>query len=139
METIKYADNSNGKLLCTYFPDVRKPLGEKYTIGNILEIHHESIGFLGYAKVVAVLPFKYKNITDNMAYAVIGHNANYLRKMLNQFYENINQETDLVHVILQFTERHAETLHTLLERHYNKLLSITPRAAQYADGPHLTQ
>jgi hypothetical protein len=138
MDSIKYSDNWNGKLLCDCWADVRKPFPGKYTPGTILEIQHDRIGFLGYAKVMSVQPFHYKNITDNMSFTVTGQPAGFLKKMLCQFYEDITPESPLVHVIIKFTERNADTLHQLLEKQYNKLLSITPRAkaAEYADAPH---
>jgi hypothetical protein len=136
MDTITYKENWNGKLLCDTFPDVRLPF-QKYTTGTILEVQHERIGFLGYAKVLSVQPFLFSQITDNMAYSVIGKPRTYLRKVLSDFYEGMKEDTKLVHIILAFTERNPATLHQLLEKQYNKFLAITPRANAYADGPHI--
>jgi len=136
MESINYSDNWNGKLLCDCWADVRKPIPARYSLGNILEVNHATIGLLGYAKVIAVQPCYYKNINDNMAYTVTGKSANFLRRMLSQFYGQMSEDTPLVHVVLQFTQRHAETLPKLLEKQYDRMLSITPKATQYADGPH---
>lgn len=136
MEKITYSDNWNGKLLCDCWPDIRKPIAAKYSPGTILEIEHNTIGFLGYAKVISVYPFQYKSINDHMSYTVTGKGAGFLKKILTSFYDNINNETQLVHVVLQWTQRNPDTLHQLMEKQYSKMLSITPRATQYADGPH---
>lgn len=136
MESITYSDNWNGKLLCNFFPDIRLPFPGKYTPGNILQSNHDRIGLLGLQKVISVYPILFKNINDHMAYTVCGNNAGYLKKMLSQFYENINQDTQLLHIVFMFTMREADTLPKLLEKHYDKLLSITPRSEEYIDGPH---
>jgi hypothetical protein len=136
MYAIKYTDNWNGKLLCDTWPDVRIPFAEFTTIGNILKVEHETIGFLGYARVLSCKPFTYGHITDNMSYSVTGKPRAYLKKMLTDFYEGMKEDTKLVHVILSFTERNPATLHKLIEKQYNKMLSITPKAHAYADGSH---
>lgn len=138
MDSIKYTSNFNNKLLNEFWPDVRLPLGQKFELHNTLEIELERVGFMGYAKIVAVKEFKYKHITDNMAYPVFGQSAPAMRKMLNQFYDyKLNSETNLVHVILHWTQRNPETLHQLFTKPWDKIIANTPNSKQYADGMHL--
>lgn len=138
METIKYSDNRNGNLLCDSFADIRLPFPQ-YSIGTINRIELEHIGFLGYARIITAMPIMYKDITDLRAFPVCGKSGSYLKEMIKRFYDHIYDERPMVFFISQWTERNPETLLKLIEKRYDKLLSITPKpkASEYADGPHL--
>ncbi len=129
METINYSSNFNGKLNNTCFADIRLPFPH-IAQGNYLHVNLDRVGSLGITRIISVMPIQFKHITDHMAFTVIGQNAGYLRKMLYQFYDGVNEETKFVHFIQAFTQRNPDTLFKLLETQHDKLLAGVQQYAQ---------
>ncbi len=128
MQQIKFTSNPHGKLFLNYFMDVRLYDEEKYMQGNILEVVLNN-KVLGTAKVVAIKPFKFCNLTDTFSFMNCGKHAAYQASLLEKYYVHegpIVSETKLMQIIFHWELREMELFEFLLKEWWQKIVDAQP-------------
>lgn len=117
MQTISYSQNWNGRIFLDNFSDVRLRDDEKFYIGNTLNIMLKGSS-VGEVEIVAMRFFRFKQITDVLAWTICGKPAPYLAEVLKRLYKSetdINPETELVHLVLHYKYRHIQNQSPFLQ------------------------
>ena len=128
---LDFTTNWNGKLFMDNFSTVRLLNHGKYFVGNEMEIKLRGVSF-GYAKVIAVRPFRYKQISDVLSYIDIGKPAHYLGSLIEKFYSkkvDLNRETELHHIVLHYTQRNIENQRAAIQDWWEGIVNKTQTAA----------
>ena len=129
MQTVNFSDNHHGKLFPDFFQDLRLPDEEKYMPGNVHEIQLKG-NVLGTAKVMAIRPCRYCNISDTFSFMNLGRHAAYQASMLERFYVHrvtkFDADTRLVQVVWRWETRNHELFDFLLTEWWNKTKASTP-------------
>ncbi len=128
MQQTNFSENPNGKLFLDHFGDVRKYQPDKYVAGNVIEILYKG-DHMGYAKVVAVAPFKFKQLKDTFSFVNCSKHAAYQANILNRMYNGgrmNNPETTFHHVVFEWTERNMEMHRDMLKDWWDKLVQKQP-------------
>lgn len=117
MQTISYSQNWNGRIFLDNFSDVRLPDDEKFFIGNSLKIMFKGCE-VGEVEIVAMRVFKFKQISDVLAWTIVGKPAAYLAEVLKRLYKSeseITPETDLIHLVLHYKYRNINNQSPFLQ------------------------
>ena len=115
MQTLSFSHNHNGKLLLNSFGTVRLHNPSKYGVGKTLEVDLNKLS-LGIVAVAAVRTFRFKQISDVLAYLDCGKPARSLADMMRRMYSkgiDLNAETQFDHVVLYYLKRNMDS-HAIL-------------------------
>ena len=129
--TLDFTTNWNGKLFLDNFSTVRLYNEGKYFIGSEMEVKLKGVSF-GTVKVIAARPFRYKQISDVLAFIDTGKPAHYLGALIKSFYSkkvNLNSETLLHHVVLHYTQRNIENQRAAIQDWWEGIVNKTQTTA----------
>ena len=135
MQKLHFNANHNGKLFLDHFGFVDLHDAERYTVGNHLDVFLRST-LLGTVTVVAVRTFRFKQISDILAFIECGKPAHYLADLLRRYCENkiaLGPETELDHVVLHYKQRHLHNHSLLLQEWWNEKVQQQP--TQFCQQP----
>lgn len=125
MQTVEIA-NYNGKLFLDHFGTVVPCDSERFFVGNTLSCTHKGKQ-VGTVRVEAVRRFKFKHISDALAYLECGNPAHYLAELLKRaaLFENTTIQPDSLidHVVFSYTERDLEVHYDLLKEWWQTKIS----------------
>ena len=99
MQYTNFSQNSNHKLCNFCFSDLRLDGNFELMQEREIRLRNEAIGI---AKVVALRTFNFGHLTDELAYNICGHNAQYLRSILKKMHGNVDPWRMVSWVVFQW-------------------------------------
>jgi hypothetical protein len=117
MDIINFSQNWNGRLFMDNFGDVRLRDDAKFFLENKMNLYYKGY-HLGVVSIAALRIFKFKQITDVLAYQVCGKPAPYLAKILKDLYSKeieMTPETELIHLVLHYSYRDCKVTAPVLQ------------------------
>ena len=130
MHKTEFSTNPNGKLFIHHFNDVRLYDAERHFIGAEHEIFLNK-HFLGIATVQALVGFRFKHIRDVLAFTIYGKPSHYLAAMLKQFYKEVNDDTEFVHLIWHWKQRNLAVQEPLIKDWWDNVRASTKTEEVY--------
>lgn len=123
MQNVSFSHNYNGKLFTDCFGSVQLEDNEMFFAGNLLRGLYANTE-IGVLKVQAVRKFRFKHISDVLAYIECGKPAHYLAAMIRQNAAAggyiINPETRIDHVVFCYESRNIANHSLLLQEWWHE-------------------
>ncbi len=123
MRKINFPKNHNGKLFLEFFSSIMPADNEVNKVGDCVEICLANQP-LGIAEIVSVKKFNFKNLSDLHAFAELGRPLPVLAATLKKQVPDIANDTELDHVVFQYTNRHLENQGTLIMDWWTNIYSL---------------
>jgi hypothetical protein len=122
--TTNFSTNHNGKLLLYNFPTVRLHNSTKYyaTAKHLIQLNNTP---LGIAEIKVVRQFSFNRINDVLTMVDAAMTADKFKGMLHKMYgskTNINENTQLDHIVYHWVERHIENQTILLNNYWTRIV-----------------
>ncbi len=114
MLQLKFSTNPNGKLFTDIFGDIRLADYEKFQAGNVMEVQLKKT-IIGKVQVVGYKDFSFIRLTDTLSHMNCGREAAYQARMLKSFYQGINDDTQLMHIVFKWAPRYMEHQEELIK------------------------
>lgn len=130
-----FSQNWNNILLNDAFSDIR--------IDDSLELYqHREIKLqnmlIGSAKIVALRRFTFSQLTDNVAYAICGHNMQYLRAVLQRMHGKLNDYDKISWVIYEWQKVDLSAIENLWQQAWEKTVEkVLPAYRDTQSGKQL--
>ncbi len=114
-----FSSNINNHLCNFCFSDIR--------IDHSLELYQEREiklrgSLLGTARIVAMRNFPMGHLTNELSFSVCGHNANYLRALLQKFYGNLTEYSRITWVIFEWVKPDMVAMQQLYNEAWQKTI-----------------